>query len=579
MVLLAQEEITLKFSANAQNGAYCPFDVVNVTNVTRGWNESLIYPDTTLVLSCSVGIKELEGNYLNLLEVYPNPFSEYANIDIELKKAGFIDVQLLQINGEAIAKYKGVCEAGAYRITVTLKVPQMAFLVVAIDRECQAVKLLHSGNGKENSIMITPIATKQEPNPSKTVLVGDFVPGDIMSYEAVLIDNGEVVNSNRITQQQFENETITLDFSVTTPSINTLEITDITRTTAMGQGDVSSSGGLFVLERGLCWGTSPNPSINDNFSSCGSGLGVFSYRMTGLVSGTVYYVRAYARNVVGVEYGNEESFMTSIVPDSPIGAVDGLFSVSETQQVWFSQGNLQFIGSNSTPYWKFAENQWDFLGDNGQGSVLDAVDRDLFGWGTSGFDHGAVCYQPWSTAPENDEYYAYGSYEYSLFDQTGEADWGMNPISNGGNISNYWRTLSGDEWSFVFNTRNTASGSRYAKALVNGIKGVVLLPDDWSNSIYLLNGINDSNADFSINDISNSIWMEYFQCNGAVFLPSAGDRLNTSVGGIGACGVYWSSSRSDIFALGLGFYDTGLNPSYEINRFYGQSVRLVRNAE
>ena len=85
-------------------------------------------------------------------------------------------------------------------------------------------------------------------------------------------------------------------------------------------------------------------------------------------------------------------------PQAPTGAINGLFSVSTSKQVWFSQGNLQYIGSVGTPYWKFAENQWDYLGTTtGQNSSNHNVDRDLFGWGTSGWYNGNVYYMPFDT--------------------------------------------------------------------------------------------------------------------------------------------------------------------------------------
>ncbi|MBP5175782.1 MAG: hypothetical protein ILP07_07725, partial [Treponema sp.] len=163
--------------------------------------------------------------------------------------------------------------------------------------------------------------------------------------------------------------------------------------------------------------------------------------------------------------------------------VGGFFTVKANgDKVMFSKGNLQYIGSASTPYWKFAENQWDYLENTtGQNSSDQNVDRDLFGWGTSGYNHGATCYQPWSTAQSSSNYYAYGSSSYNLFDQTGQADWGYNAISNGGNHENNgWKTLTHEEWDYVFNTRSTSSGIRYAKAKVNNVNGVILLPDDWS---------------------------------------------------------------------------------------------------
>ena len=263
------------------------------------------------------------------------------------------------------------------------------------------------------------------------------------------------------------------------------------------------------------------------------------------------------------------------------GAVSGhAFTVNaDGDQVLFSQGNLQYIGSASTPYWKFADNQWDYLGNNGQGSTNTNVDRDLFGWGTSGYNHGAVCYQPWSTSQTNSDYYAYGSSSYNLFDQTGQADWGYNAISNGGNTENCgWRTLTKDEWVYLFNTRSTPSGIRYAEARVRGVNGVILLPDDWSSSYYTLYKPNQSTS-FS----SNRIYEEWnrLEQHGAVFLPAANFRDGISVFYPGnSYGEYWSASyKSSDKASIVAFWDNYFNSNSGSDRCRGQSVRLVYPAQ
>ena len=129
--------------------------------------------------------------------------------------------------------------------------------------------------------------------------------------------------------------------------------------------------------------------------------------------------------------GNE-----SPVPLVLTGAINGLFSVSASQQVYFSQGNLQYRASTNT--WRFAFNQWeDYVGaDNANASKTYFGWIDLFGWGTS----------------ENvSYYYAYGQSTYNLYDQTGKADWGYNAISNGGRGA----------WSVDFGDAYLDSGSYY----------------------------------------------------------------------------------------------------------------------
>jgi hypothetical protein len=207
---------------------------------------------------------------------------------------------------------------------------------------------------------------------------------------------------------------------------------------------------------------------------------------------------------------------------------------------------------------------------------------DLFGWGTSGYNHGAWCYQPWSTSGLHQDYRAYGEATYNLYDQTGQADWGYNAISNGGNQENSgWRTLTIDEWAYVLNTRTTTSGIRYAKANVNEVNGIVLLPDNWNATIYALNNTNSSDADYTSNTITASDWTNTLEANGAVFLPAAGWRRETEeteVIDAGYMGSYWSASYctdNTNNAGVLGFTSYVLFTDFAM-RHYGFSVRLVR---
>ena len=163
---------------------------------------------------------------------------------------------------------------------------------------------------------------------------------------------------------------------------------------------------------------------------------------------------------------------------APEGAVDGLFSISENKQVYFSQGNLQYQPSSNT--WQFARNQYDIIERNDYLQIDENYDGwiDAFAWGTSGIDHGAECYQPWATILDDSSYFAYGDAACNLYDKTGQADWGYNAIQNGGNRVGQWRTLSKEEWEYVFDKRVTSSGARFAYAVVNGVLGTVLFPDD-----------------------------------------------------------------------------------------------------
>ena len=380
--------------------------------------------------------------------------------------------------------------------------------------------------------------------------------------------------SNSVGTNYGEEKTFTTNDGL--PVVTTSEVTDITQTTAVCGGNVTSDGGLTVTSRGVCWSTSPNPVLNVNYmTSNGSGTGTFTSNITALSPNTTYYVRAYASNSAGTTYGEQKTFTTQ--PETQIwenGILPGLFSISSSQQVHFAQGNLQYKASTNT--WRFATNQYDRVGeDNSNVSSTYSGWIDLFGWGTSGYNHGAVAYQPWSTSTNNSDYYAYGNYQYNLYDQTGKADWGYNTISNGGNLENLWRTLTIEEWQYVLITRTTTSGIRYAKAIVNNISGVILLPDDWSSSTYNLSNTNNDGAGYSSNTLTASQWSILEQA-GAVFLPAAYAREGVSISIWDSYATYWSSSFSGNNGACDAYFDnTHLGIYYGSDQYYGRSVRLV----
>lgn len=419
--------------------------------------------------------------------------------------------------------------------------------------------------------------------------LGDFVPmaGDKIksAIQNTTYNNG--VWRGRLTQlipgygyKYYSNRTEDVEFSFALSHgifVETTEPTDITDVSAVVGGMVTCDDGGHVLLSGVCWGTEPDPDIDSNRTKDDSGIGSYSTKLKNLSRNTTYYVRSYAVSEYGLVYGNTMAFTTDSIIHPPVGAINGTFSVNDSIQVYFSQGNLQYIGSADTPYWKFADNQWDYFGETtGQNSDSQVVDRDLFGWGTSGYPHGAVCYQPWSTSRTYGHYYVYGNNIYNLYDQTGQADWGYNAISNGGDTENIWRTLTNDEWMYVFNMRETSSGIRYAKANVNEVNGIILLPDDWDTLYYELNDTDSNDVAFSSNIITAEQWSTLEQY-GAVFLPAAGYRLyGTSIYYAGASGNYWSASKcGNNGAYYAVFSDGDVNPSYNYGRSLGVSVRLV----
>ena len=123
------------------------------------------------------------------------------------------------------------------------------------------------------------------------------------------------------------------EFPVTLPELSTSSLTNITSTSAICGGNVISDGGDIILARGVCWSTDFNPTIDDNVTTDGSGSGSFVSNITGLTSGTYYYIRSYATNSAGTAYGNEVIFNT------PLTDIEGnvYFTARIGDQVWITE--------------------------------------------------------------------------------------------------------------------------------------------------------------------------------------------------------------------------------------------------
>jgi hypothetical protein len=93
-------------------------------------------------------------------------------------------------------------------------------------------------------------------------------------------------------------------------AVTTGLVSDITGSTASVTGNVIADGGNPVITRGICWSTDVNPTVDDNITSDGSGLGAFTGALTALLPGSTYYARAYAINSTDTVYGTQVSFMT-----------------------------------------------------------------------------------------------------------------------------------------------------------------------------------------------------------------------------------------------------------------------------
>ncbi len=295
--------------------------------------------------------------------------------------------------------------------------------------------------------------------------------------------------------------------------------------------------------------------------------------------------------------------------------LSGLFSVSPTKKVYFSIGNLQWSatggGSIATTHavagggiavgtWRFSKHQWDFVGDATMGNVYAGGVKcnneyisstytgwiDLFGWGTSGYNGK----YPYMTSSNVLDYWSGG---LGASDPDSNYNWGRyNAISNGGNQPGLWRVLEHTEWFYLMNTRTNAS-EKYGPACVNGVNGMIILPDEFSvpTGFHFVHGMGPGSK-YSDNTYTITEWLT-LENGGAVFLPAGGRRVKdnntnqcTVIDLVGQYAAFWGENvdaRGEfplITTVPTYFYYVadGCYPSSDYFSENGLAVRLVRDA-
>ena len=210
------------------------------------------------------------------------------------------------------------------------------------------------------------------------------------------------------------------------------------------------------------------------------------------------------------------------------------FSISPTKKVYFSRGNLIYRAYDNT--WSVTDQQFSFVGDDTAGNVYGnngSLNQkssntkisstyqgwiDLFGWGTG----------------SNPTLSSVNDADYKTF-----VDWSVNTINKEGTYD--WRTPSAYELEYILSKRDKA-GQLRGLATVFGVKGYVLLPDDWVANSEV--SFTPDPSSFDINNYTVARWQK-LEAKGAVFLPIAGFRDGKTVSLINMVPRYWTSTKND----------------------------------
>ena len=379
------------------------------------------------------------------------------------------------------------------------------------------------------------------------------------------------------------------------PTVTTADITEITQTSAVSGGDVTSDGGAEVIARGLCWSTSQNPTINDNHTNDGVGTGIFTTNISDLVPNTTYYIRAYATNSVGTAYGEERVFTTleEVIIVLPTVITAEVTDITQSSAISggevISDGGVEVIARGlcwSTSQNPTIENDTTIVG-NGLGVFVSDI----------------------AVLTENTTYYmrAYATSAHGTA-YGEEKCFTTLKVEIGGDINGYeWVDLglpSGLKWSIhnIGASIPEEYGNYYAWGEIE-TKTEYTVENSVTHGVHMSDISGDAEYDAAranwgstwrlptkadheeIIEYCTWIWLKHndvwgyriIGTNGNyIFIPASGYLRGTSVYGDGECAGYWNSKPSDdkSKSLSLGI-NSSIKQLFSSDRYAGQTIRPV----
>jgi hypothetical protein len=175
--------------------------------------------------------------------------------------------------------------------TQLLSVPYALYANSAGNAQIPNLALVLATNNGANNLQIKNLA-----NPT------DAQDATTKQYVDSKIPNGTNVGDN-LTWNGTNWVVSSANTTAQLPQLTTTTATGITPFAATSGGTITGDGGFSIISKGVAWSTSPNPTINNNFTNDGSGATSFQSVINNLLPGTSYYYRAYATNTVGTGYG------------------------------------------------------------------------------------------------------------------------------------------------------------------------------------------------------------------------------------------------------------------------------------
>ena len=208
------QSIQLSFTAVDNDGNHHDFQSVQISNLTKGWSETLTYPDTSITLEAGneSGIEEVEGLGAGLMQNYPNPFAGHTETVLSLDESGMVTVRLVRMNGAVEYEKTKYMSAGDYRMGIDVSSEGLVFLQVQTVKRNYVTKMVNMRDGGASKVEIAQSSTSPKRATRKDGEM--FDKGDRMMFTAMDIENDLVIYSDPVIRtHQDASEQITLVFN------------------------------------------------------------------------------------------------------------------------------------------------------------------------------------------------------------------------------------------------------------------------------------------------------------------------------------------------------------------------------
>lgn len=334
----AEAQTSIVITGRDNWGNYVRLHHIVIENQTQGWRDTLFYPDTVYIPSEGEGVAEynhIQG--LSLSQNVPNPFDGTTEFMLSISYEDQTSIEVLDMAGRRVAYKSLYLQPGTHAFQVWLNTPQQYILNVRTAHEQASIKMVNNGSSSGFSIAYNgkTLADIQQ----KYLRNGGFEEGDLLRIIGYRQSGETYAPSDTVEITTLTTEPVFLPFNLCdwlspTDSVNivTLDVTDITRTSAVCSGEVVWEGVTSVTERGICWDTLPAPSIESSYAPSGAGTGAFSVTLSELIPETEYYYRAYAITPCGMVYGDTASF-TSGAYQVPTVTTDSATNITDTSAI------------------------------------------------------------------------------------------------------------------------------------------------------------------------------------------------------------------------------------------------------